>query len=268
MAATDTIIDLLRAVYSGGAINVNSGGGSYATQLDEASSTITYVGKAATGSLLNRFSAEDPMLAFTAIPDGYTPPYSWAMGRISGGMASHTLLTAAISGTGTASGGKALTAALSAAIALTNGDLGLIVSLLAAISGSGTLTNADLAATAGLSAAISASGTITDAQLGAIVAMLANLSASGTLSLDNFATANMEADISSVTELSPQSLANAVWTSVLADYPDAGTAGKALADAGAAGNPWSALLVDNGDPGTFGERVQKLLQVAQFLGLK
>lgn len=221
------------------------------------------------GALLNRFSvSEEPMLKFTAIPDGYTPPYSWGMPRISGGLASHTLLTAAISGTGTASGGKALTAALSAAITLTNGDLGLIVSLLAAISASGTLTNAELAATAGLSAAISASGTITDAQLGAVVSMLSSLSASGTLSLDNFATANMEADISSVTELSPSSLANAVWNSVLSEYPDVGTAGKTLNDAGAAGNPWSALLVDNGDPGTFGERVQKLLQLAQYLGLK
>ena len=70
MAATDTIIDLLRAVYSGGAINVNSGSGSYATQLDEASSTITYVGKAAVGSAtasavwqIQRITATGPDLA-------------------------------------------------------------------------------------------------------------------------------------------------------------------------------------------------------------
>jgi hypothetical protein len=59
------------------------------------------------------------MLKFTAIPDGYTPPYSWGMARISGGLASHTLLTAAISGTGTVNGGKALVAALRLVISLT-----------------------------------------------------------------------------------------------------------------------------------------------------
>jgi len=52
MPTTDTIIDIIRAVYDGGtALNVNSGGTStYATQIDEASATVTYVGKAATGA--------------------------------------------------------------------------------------------------------------------------------------------------------------------------------------------------------------------------
>jgi hypothetical protein len=35
-----------------------------------------------------------------------------------------------------------------------------------------------------------------------------------------------------------------------------------------ADNPWSALLSSNNSSGTFGERVQKLLTVAKFLGLK
>jgi len=194
------------------------------------------------GEFLNRLSVSGaPMAKFSAIPNGYLPPYMWALPRTSGGMATYTSLTALMSSTATASGGKNLVAALSAAIALTNGDLGLIVSLIAAISGSGVLTNAQLAASAGMSAAISAAGSITDAQLGAIVSMLSSIAASGSLSLNDFATADMTADISSVTALSPQSLATAVWAS---------------------------LLSDNNVSDSFGDRVQKLLQLAQYLGLK
>jgi hypothetical protein len=220
------------------------------------------------GALLNRFSAQTSMLRFTSIPSGYSPPGTWAMGRISGGLATFTSLSGLISSSASLNRGSNLVGALTGAISLTSGNLGLIVSLIAAISGSGLLTNADLVASAGISAAISATGTITDAQLGALFSMISSITGSGTLSANDFATAAMTADISSLTPLSPQSLADAVWNATLASYPDVGTAGKALSGAGAAGNPWAALLVNNGDPGTFGERVQKLLQLAQYLGLK
>lgn len=60
-----------------------------------------------------------------------------------------------------------------------------------------------------------------------------------------------------------------VWDEVVADHLTVGTTGKALNDAGAAGNPWSATVSGNTDPGTFGELVgNKLLTVAKFLGLK
>ena len=48
---------------------------------------------------------------------------------------------------------------------------------------------------------------------------------------------------------------DAVWDAVSASHITAGTTGKKLADASAAGNPWSAELVANDDPGTFGEAV-------------
>lgn len=63
--------------------------------------------------------------------------------------------------------------------------------------------------------------------------------------------------------------ANRVWNEVIADHLTAGTTGKALSDAGAAGNPWGAPISGNTDPGTFGELVgNKILTVAKFLGLK
>jgi len=63
-------------------------------------------------------------------------------------------------------------------------------------------------------------------------------------------------------------LAAAVWDKALADHQTAGSTGKALGDAGGAGNPWSADTSTNNTAGTFGALVQKLLTVAKFLGLR
>jgi hypothetical protein len=63
--------------------------------------------------------------------------------------------------------------------------------------------------------------------------------------------------------------AKRVWDTLLANHLTAGTTGKALNDAGAAGNPWGTSVSGNTDPGTFGELVgKKLLTIAKFLGLK
>lgn len=158
----------------------------------------------------------------------------------------------------------------------------------AGLSGIGQITSAigDLVVQA--VAALSGTGIVSDAQLQAILNAAADLTGSGTLAGDvtalNFALANLAgttavdatlnalgtlaSDITPFTELSPESLAAAVWNALAASYNDAGTMGAALADAGGAGNPWSALLSGNNDPGSFGERVQKLLTTGKFLGLK
>jgi hypothetical protein len=60
-----------------------------------------------------------------------------------------------------------------------------------------------------------------------------------------------------------------VWDEMIANHLTAGSTGKALSDAGGAGNPWGTPVTGNTDPGTFGELVgKKLLTVAKFLGLK
>ena len=60
-----------------------------------------------------------------------------------------------------------------------------------------------------------------------------------------------------------------IWDEVLANHLTAGTTGKALSDAGSAGNPWSTSVTGNTGTGTFGELVgKKLLTIAKFLGLK
>jgi hypothetical protein len=69
--------------------------------------------------------------------------------------------------------------------------------------------------------------------------------------------------------LTDLNLANAIWNALTTNYTTAGTTGKALSDAGAAGNPWGSPVEGNTATGTFGELVgKKLLTVAKFLGLK
>ena len=64
-------------------------------------------------------------------------------------------------------------------------------------------------------------------------------------------------------------ISDAVWDESTAGHTTAGTTGKALSDAGSAGNPWGSPVTGNTDTGTFGELVgKKLLTIAKFLGLK
>lgn len=98
--------------------------------------------------------------------------------------------------------------------------------------------------------------------------MIASLAGIASLSPNLTGTGELSADITPFTELSPENLAASVWAAAATDNNESGTMGEKLNDAGGAGNPWASLLADNGDPGTFGERVQQLLTVAKFLGLK
>lgn len=69
--------------------------------------------------------------------------------------------------------------------------------------------------------------------------------------------------------LTEPDMAAAVWDALVANHLTAGTTGKALSDAGSAGNPWSTPVTGNTTAGTFGELVgKKLLTIAKFLGLK
>ncbi len=127
---------------------------------------------------------------------------------------------------------------------------------------------------AALAAAVNAtaSGTITvavdSAQLGGIFEVTASGTITTTPDFELTALAWIEASAGGPTPLSPEGLADAVWSAPSVDNNSPGTMGELLNDAGAAGNPWSADLASNNTDGTFGGFVQKLLTVAKFLGLK
>jgi len=223
-----------------------------------------------TATYKNRFVGGVPNKAGT--PNGYTHPGSWVLPLTAGGMSSYRQMEVSIIETlASLVAGINLDSSINGSISITQSQLDQIANLTSAITGNINVTQAQLAAVSALQASITASMTITNAQLGAIIDMLASLNGSLTMTnAANFATANIEADLSVTTGgvATPAQIAAEVWDTVLSDHQIAGSTGKALNDAGSAGNPWSASLASNNTPGTFGYFVQKLLTVAKFLGLK
>lgn len=166
-----------------------------------------------TGAMRNRFQV---FAKFNATPSGYEPPYSWVLAQIGGGLASFTRLSASGSlTTADMAGGINLEAALAASSSLTTANLELVVALVASLTASGSITTANLVGTVELAASLAASGLLTTANTGAIVEMAAALAASISTSANLTGLAHMSADITSVTELSPQSLAAAVLSSIV-----------------------------------------------------
>ena len=166
--------------------------------------------------------------------------------------------------------GIPLTAALSANGTLV-ATLALIVNLQAALVASGNITTAQLSLTVNLIASLSGSGNVTTADLTNVVNLLASISGSGNITTADVTTLiNLSASIGNGTaeNLTYEGIAVAVLDALLADHNDAGSVGEALNNVGAGGNPWASALSSNTTPGTFGERVQKLLTTAKFLGLK
>jgi uncharacterized protein YkvS len=221
------------------------------------------------GSNRNQYAGSYPRIAST--PNGYSHPYSWIMAKTAGGMSSYNQLSMNLRETIlNLAGGINVEANLNGSFNITQAQLDQIANLSASITGNINATNAQLAAVSQLLANITGSMTVTSAQIGAIIDMIASLS--GNISKTNaaiFATASISADLSLTTgTVTPAQIAQAVWDESSAAHLAAGSTGKALSDAGSAGNPWSAPLSGNDTAGTFGGLVQKLLTVAKFLGLK
>jgi hypothetical protein len=203
---------------------------------------------------------------FSAYPNGTLSPSAFILPQKSGSLSSYTLSGGTLSPNANLIPAKNLEASASLTITVTNAQLDQIVSFIASGSCSISVVNAIL----GNVATLQANGTMqltSDALCGAIFTVTANGNGQVTGSPFLSALAHLEAEAGGPTPLSPEGLANAVWSEDLTPYSGV-SAGQALKDAGSAGNPWSATLASNNTPGTFGWFVQKLLTVAKYLGLR
>jgi hypothetical protein len=203
---------------------------------------------------------------FSAYPSGSLNPNTFIMPQKAGALASRTVSSGAISPFVNLIPAIPMDGSSAIVLTVTNAQLDQIVSFVA----NALLT---MSGSAQLDAAISmqvngALALTTSANIQAIISTLASGSMAITPNAVLTALAHMNAEAGGPTPLSPEGLANAVWDTVLADHQITGSTGKALSDAGGAGNPWSADLATNNTSGTFGALVQKLLTVAKFLGLK
>jgi len=187
-----------------------------------------------------------------AVPNGYLPPASWVIPQTAGGMASYTALTSvgAFQNSNLAGGINVLANTLTGYLAVSS--IGqLVASLTSTVTGRGVLDLPTILGILQASSSLTASGLITNAALsllafktasftGVLAISNGNLTNASLLAIANLtggivttlaeleANALMVADILPYTELSPQSLANAVWGKSLLDELDAGTYGKLI----------------------------------------
>jgi hypothetical protein len=204
----------------------------------------------------------------SGVPNGYNTG-ALLLPLKAGGMSSYNSSQAAISATNAdAKMGKALAGTSAMSITVITADLDQIVAMIASGAATITVNAADLSAGVLMIATSSGTLSVNVAQLGGIIPVTATSSIAITPNVVMTALANMIAEAGGATPLSPEGLADAVWSALVAEYPDVGTMGKALADAGGAGNPWSADLATNNTTGTFGKKIQELLTETNFVGLK
>lgn len=182
------------------------------------------------GANRNRYVSPQGFDSTSAVPNGYNPPGSWQIAISSGGISSYTLILGEGDvGTANLAGGKNAVAGLAGSGSITNAEAALIVSAVATLAGTGTITTASANAILDAVATLTGSGTISGAALVALGNAVATLIGSGTVTPTINATGELTADVTPFTELSPQSLAAAVWNSVAAGYDDPATFGAQAA---------------------------------------
>lgn len=205
----------------------------------------------------------------SATPNGYLAPGSWVLPMKSGSMSSYTVSTGAIANTvAVMYAGRNLEGTATGTMVLTNAQLDQVIAMIASALLSMSVANGGLSAAVSMDASALLAIQTLSAQLGGIFDVTASSLMTMNPAVTMTALANMDAEAGGPTPLSPEGLAAAILNSILADYNDSGSVGEALNNVGAAGNPWAAALSANNDPGTFGEKIQKLLELSKFLGLK
>lgn len=162
----------------------------------------------------NKYFGSGSFLYISAVPNGYSPPYSWVIAQKGGGIAAYTTIYGSSSLTYVnLAGGLNAEAPLSG-----SGDLlaalGLIVSGLSNMSGSGDLT-ADIFSVLQASTNLSGSGDISSAALGALASLIAPLIGSGSLSPTLTGPSFMSSDIVVTGDvLNTANVASAVWNAL------------------------------------------------------
>lgn len=178
-----------------------------------------------------------------AQPSGCYPPVAWMMPITAGSLAARSTVIGEGSFAATGQSGYNIAADISGAGTIPGCDIGLIVSIAATLTASGGISSAAVDALASMVATLTGSGDITATAAG-LADLGATLTGAGVVVAGNTALMDIEATIRGYGDLTPEGLRDAVWNAILANYPDVGTAGNTLANAGAGGNPWSAIIED------------------------
>lgn len=165
-----------------------------------------------TGTKRNLIASEAWTDEQIGLPHGYRSGYTWLLPQKNGAAKSANEAQGTVSATFSIAGGKNATSTIEGVATLTvTGQL--IVSGSASISGSATVTSNAFAA---LLATASITGTATPtASITALGWGVVSITGTATVSGTRYATGTLAAEITPFTELSPQSLASAVWAQAL-----------------------------------------------------
>jgi len=181
---------------------------------------------------------------------GYRPPYSLVLAPKEGGMSVYVPGTGTVAGTGIE--GLFGTADLTGEGTVSNAAAGLIVEMIASLVGSGSLT-ANISGQLTAIANLVGSGDLT-AAAGALAGMVANLTGEGTLTASQEALGEMTAAIFvNQSQAQVEEIVAAVWNAFAAEYNVSGTMGEKLNGAGSAGDPWTTDLAPYVTAGTAGK---------------
>lgn len=190
------------------------------------------------GQIANRFQSMSPV--FAGLPSGHLAPSSWSLPRTAGALSARNTIIGAGSASAIAQSGQNLDAMLSGEGGVTSGVLGLIVSIAASIAGSGGVSSATTQALATITATLAGTGSVSATAAG-LASLQASLTGAGSVTANNTALMQIAASIRGYGDLTPEGIRDTVWTALLAQYQDDGTAGKALATASSGGVDLSAL---------------------------
>lgn len=176
-------------------------------------------------------------------PEGTLPPGSWLMPQTAGGIASRNNIAGAGAVSSAITGGVNGQAALTGAGDISSAAAQLVISMVATLAGSGTIAAADFRGYLNAVATLTGSGTVTTGTaLSALAWAQAALAGSGNVSnAQPYATGVLSATLRGYSDLTPEGIRDKVWNAILAQYPDAGTAGKALSTASSGGVDLVAL---------------------------
>lgn len=190
------------------------------------------------GQMANRFQAMSRVAG--GLPSGHLAPSSWSLPRTAGALAARNTIIGTGAAGATAQSGQNLDATLTGAGGITSGVLGLIVSIAASIAGSGGVSSATTQALATITATLAGTGSVSATAAG-LASLQASLTGAGSVTANNTALMQIAASIRGYGDLTPEGIRDTVWTALLAQYQDDGTAGKALATASSGGVDLNAL---------------------------
>lgn len=189
------------------------------------------------GDRMNQSVGEGISSKLAGIPYGHLGPSSWVLPYKPGAMSAFTACVVTLTpGTLNLAAGVNLSGTSTVTFTVGPSDGQLVASAI----GSTSIT---FSAAASLAGALSAQGaasfsfTVPNTTLGAIVDAQGGAPITWSLSATPRAIGSLSGDITPFTELSPQSLASAVWSAVANAYTGAGTMGELLNSAGSAADP-------------------------------